>query len=126
MNQEWCGNELGQRRNEPRLLGMEGMNQDFQEWTRMFRNGPGLSGMNQESSGSRWLSVKFCKFQGPCITPPLRLSRNGAHQPLAENLVGNHIFQYHHLQTLLLDHHLHYIQIPPPLYHHLLVSCLFL
>ena len=59
MNQECCGNELGQHRNEPRLLGMEGMNQDFQEWTRMFRNGPGLSGMNQDSSGLRWLSVKF-------------------------------------------------------------------
>jgi hypothetical protein len=42
---------------------MEQMNQDFQEWTRMFRNGPGLSGMNQDSSGLRWLSVKFCKTQ---------------------------------------------------------------
>jgi len=49
-------------RNEPRLLGMGQMNQDFQEWTRMFRNGPGLSGMNQESSGLRWLSVMFCQL----------------------------------------------------------------
>jgi hypothetical protein len=49
MNKEWCGNELGQNGNEPGLLGMEQINQDFQEWTRTFRNRPGLSGMNKDS-----------------------------------------------------------------------------
>ena len=103
MNQEWCGNELGQHRNEPRLLGMKGMNQDFQEWTRMFRNRPGLSGMNQDSSGLMWLSVKFCGSVKPTLINSLPL------------LIPNEPLPYHDFSNSIVHRKQHSPSICDPL-----------